>query len=152
MNQPDNNLEQNNEVQSNNDFLKSSRFNQLEKILTCPKCNQIFCDPVTLFCQHTLCQSCLVIESPDKCFVCNNDIMLPTNGNYQLKNIIDKIYGEDYFKHRKEDFQQILSNDLKLKKKYEIYKTYFPLLINKIKDSHGKFTLQSVNSYSYPSF
>jgi len=126
-------------------FKQSQRFVQLVKILTCPLCQQILCDPVTLFCQHTLCQSCLVLKCQDKCYLCKTDIILPTNSNYQLKSIIDKIYSEDYFKERKDKFQQVLSNDLKLKKKYEIYKNYFSSLINKVQDKHGKFIVTNNN-------
>ena len=131
-------------VQTNNkdDFKQSPRYTELEKLLTCSCCNQILLEPVTLFCQHTFCQSCIILNNEKQqleCPKCNESVVIPVSNNFQLRGIIDKIYSDDYFKERKTKFDKMLANDLKLKKKYEIYKNYFNDLLGKIHESNGKF-------------
>lgn len=128
--------------QDNQEFRESTRFNKLEKLLTCSCCNQIFMEPATLFCQHTFCQSCIIMNNENdnlECPKCKENVVVPVANNFQLRDIITKIYGDDYFKERKQKFEQLLANNLKLKKKYEIYKTYFNTLIGKISESNGQF-------------
>lgn len=146
MENKENNQETN---QENNviDFKTSDRFKQLETLLTCKQCKQILCDPITLLCQHTFCQSCIITNSDDKCFICKLEMMMPINSNFQLKSIIEKMYDADFFKERRERFKEEMNKDLKMKKKYEIYKNYFNTLINKVNDKNGKFSM--TNSLIY---
>ncbi len=128
-------------LQNNNlkmDFTKSERFNKLEKYLTCPQCNNIFCDPVTLFCQHTICKSCLLYSS-NNCLICGTQHFIPISPNYQLNSIIEKIYGESYVNNRREQIETKINNDMKLKRNYKIRKEYFNELINNIYECNGKF-------------
>lgn len=129
-------------IDNSNDFKTSPRFTELEKLLTCSCCNQIFLEPTTLFCQHTFCQSCIITNNENnhlECPKCNQKIVIPIANNFQLRDIIDKIYGEDYFKERKETFTKMLSSNLKLKRKYEIYKSYFSEILGKIYETNGQF-------------
>lgn len=134
------------------DFKKSTRYNELQKLLTCSCCNQIFLEPVTLFCQHTFCQSCIVLNNEKQqleCPKCNESVVVPVSNNFQLRGIIDKVYGEDFFKERKEQFEKMLAGNLKMKRKYEIYKNYFNDLLGKIHESNGHFIKTGTNAWNY---
>ena len=146
----------NNDINNKDDnkeiFKTSPKFQEMEKLLTCQSCQQIFMNPITLFCQHTFCQSCLLLKEGNdlKCFTCHSNVIIPPINNFQLKNIIDKIYPEAYFKERKQEFDKQLSNDLQLKRKYEIYKELFNNNINKINEvctTNGlEFVISSFNN------
>ena len=127
------------------EFKQSERFKELEKTLSCSICNQIFLEPVTLFCQHTFCHSCIIMKfenSTIKCPICEQTVMLPISHNFQVKGIIDKIYSSDYFVNR-ENLNQKLITNLKLKQKYEIYKQYFNELLKKVSEQNGKFIIHN---------
>lgn len=49
--------------------------------LSCPVCHDLFLEPITLICQHTLCRTCLerTIERRPSCPVCRADTHLSTN-------------------------------------------------------------------------
>jgi hypothetical protein len=126
----------------NSTFKDSTRFHQLETLLKCPKCDQIFLDPVTLFCQHTFCQSCIILNNKEdeiKCMICQQDNILPVSGNYQLKGIIEKIYDENFFSDRKKKFEEYLNKNIKTKKKFEIYKNSFNESIKNVREINGQF-------------
>jgi hypothetical protein len=132
-------------------FKNSARFQQLETLLKCSKCNQIFLDPVTLFCQHTFCQSCIILNNKAdeiKCMICQLDNIMPVNGNYQLKGIIEKIYDDNFFSDRKKKFEEFLNKNIKTKKKFEIYKNSFNESIKNINEIDGKFIINK-NSSEY---
>jgi len=138
--------EKNNEEDNDKTFKDSVRFQQLETLLKCSKCNHIFMDPVTLFCQHTFCQSCIIMNNKEddiKCMMCQKDNIMPVNGNYQLKNIIEKIYDTDFFKDRKVRFEDFLNKNIKMKKKYEIYKKSFNESLKNIKETNGQFVIHN---------
>lgn len=130
------------------DFRKSPRFKELEKLLTCKCCNQILMEPVTLFCQHTYCQSCLIINNANTentatftCMECKKNMIIPVSSNFQLRGIIDKIYDTEYFEDRKQQFTNLLAKDLKLKRKYDIYKEKLNSIVNKVTETNGKFNI-----------
>lgn len=129
------------------DFTKSKRFVELEKCLICPQCGDILCEPVTLFCQHTMCQSCMLLHSTDKCVICGKKSLMPSSPNFQLKNIIEKIYGEKYINERKDNIDAKINSDLKLKRQYKIRKEYFNNLVNKISDYGGKFSMSQLYNW-----
>lgn len=141
--------------ENNKEFKESARFNKLEKLLTCSCCNQIFMEPTTLFCQHTFCQSCIIMNNENdnlECPKCKESVVVPVACNFQLREIISKIYDDDFFKERKEKFEQMLANNLKLKKKYEIYKSYFNTLIGKVSESNGQFIASENNMMAFGGF
>jgi hypothetical protein len=129
-------------------FKNSDRFQQLETLLKCPKCDQIFLDPVTFFCQHTFCQSCIILNNKDdeiRCMICQQDNIMPVTNNYQLKDIIEKIYNDDFFDNRKTKFEEYLNKNLKTKKRFELYKQSFNKSIKNVKESNGEFTIQNIH-------
>lgn len=139
-------------TETNTDFKNSDRFEQLETLLTCKSCQQIYMDPITLFCQHTFCRQCLIDNNDEtfKCPECQVDIVLPPSNNFQLKHIIEKIYPESHFTERQKQFNKKLANDLKLKRKYEIYKERFSAIMNKVqKVYNNKFIINNNSIFEH---
>lgn len=124
-------------------LLESNRFSKLKELVSCGHCGNVFCDPVTLFCQHTFCQSCLILNQQESCFICQQSKVIPININFQLREIVEKIFTPEYFQNRQKELDQIVSSDLQLKKRIQIYKSQFNEILANIIKSGGKFTIRS---------
>lgn len=73
--------------------------NKLRKCLTCMLCNKLFYYPVTLHCQDTFCQSCIDMiklkTKKSECPKCKKSTMIVPVHNYNLMDVIQKIFPEE---------------------------------------------------------
>ncbi len=73
--------------------------NKLRKCLTCTLCNKLFYYPVTLHCQDTFCQSCIDMiklkTKKSECPTCKKSTMIVPVHNYNLMDVIQKIFPEE---------------------------------------------------------
>jgi hypothetical protein len=59
----------------------------------CDVCKDFLFEPVTLFCQHTFCKSCVI--SLKQCPICRLKIYIPKNQNKIFTKLIDILYGPE---------------------------------------------------------
>lgn len=59
----------------------------------CDVCKDFLFEPVTLFCQHTFCMSCII--SLKECPMCRLKIYIPKNQNKIFTKIIEILYGPE---------------------------------------------------------
>ena len=69
---------------------------------TCAICHDILYEPVTLFCQHSYCQSCLVGRPVHSCPVCRLALFIPPVFNRWMQSRIIEYYGQEVYKRRGE--------------------------------------------------
>lgn len=123
---------------------------QIDDLLQCPICLEIFYDPKVLDCQHTFCSNCLkvhlsssslsgLIRSPVSavdCPICRRRTNLLNNsidslpGNYIVRDIIERQYGiqpperpSDYNQRIRERIEKLQNNE-KSDEKEENYLDY----------------------------
>lgn len=66
--------------------------NNLEELLKCSICTDIFYEPITLLCQHSFCKKCLDNSNTNKCPYCNLKIFVPPQVNYVLQALAYKFF------------------------------------------------------------
>ena len=88
---------------------------ELEKTLQCSICHDLFNEPVTLFCNHTYCHSCLVVLKKDyrdcrQCPVCQTKIWEPSlkTVNYVIRDTVKQLFGEERYQANYQKRQKIL--------------------------------------------
>jgi hypothetical protein len=102
-------------------------------------CQKLLYQPVTLFCQDTFCQSCLVTQerqNNNSCPKCKRQYFRPPVINFKLSGLIDKIFSEE-IKARKEELAKLPVPDEKENLKDEIIKSSWRDVINKKKPSNN---------------
>lgn len=94
-----------------------------DELLLCGVCRQYYTEPITLCCQHTFCDICLIKDDKIKCPICNLLCDRPNNTNLLLEEII--IRGYTIVK-----YQYLLNNKFKKKLEYkkEEYKLYYKVI------------------------
>jgi hypothetical protein len=114
--------------------------NELIKCLKCPVCQKLLCQPVTLFCQDTFCQSCLITRERQNnnhtCPTCKLQYFRPPIANFKLSELIDKLFPEE-IKIRKEEIEKLPKPDEKETLKEEIIKSTWRDVINKKKSTNN---------------
>ncbi len=65
----------------------------IDELCKCDICKDFLFDPVTLFCQHTFCYSCLT--SLKECPMCRLKLFIPNKKNKIFTNLIDILYGPE---------------------------------------------------------
>ena len=80
----------------------------------CVICQDYLCRSITLLCQHTFCEGCLVNLNERKCPVCNIPFILPPSNihNCAIDNTIEELKGKKFITRKAEDSHRILKLEL----------------------------------------
>ncbi len=78
------------DVETKNNEIKKENIDELCK---CDVCKDFLFEPVTLFCQHTFCYSCVIPLK--ECPMCRLKLFMPIKKNKLFSNIIDILYGPE---------------------------------------------------------
>ena len=128
--------------------------------LSCGICSQVLYHPVTLFCQHNFCQTCIkgLIDSnkrqsliahqqqiTNKCPVCQTPIFLPPTKcrNYDLDQLIEKVmsyHDPEYLKKRQKESMLIdpdLREEVKEHLRHELLSTVLQEINTPIQGTHN---------------
>lgn len=70
----------------------------IEDLLKCSICLDIFVEPITFICQHSFCTNCIIGIKNNKCPLCKHLIVIPLQRNiimdYMSKILFEKKYDE----------------------------------------------------------
>lgn len=120
-------------------------FVELEKSLTCGVCRELFNEPVTLFCNHTFCHSCILNLKQDwqgrQCPLCQTKVWQPSlkTVNFVIRDMVKSLFGEERYQKAYEERQKtILKNDLKTQ------------VVQEIKEEMWRSISDNLNNYHNP--
>ncbi|KAL8212107.1 UNVERIFIED_CONTAM: hypothetical protein K2H54_037825 [Gekko kuhli] len=69
------------------------------EVFRCPSCHLALWEPVTVSCGHSFCRRCLGEDSPAKCCVCGDKLVLPGSRTLQcnvlLCDLLEKCLDKD---------------------------------------------------------
>lgn len=70
----------------------------MSEILSCDICNETFCNPITLICQHTFCRQC-ISNNIKECPLCRVKIpAIPVQTNEILEELVKLYFGDEKYK------------------------------------------------------
>lgn len=145
----------------------------IKKYLSCGICSQILYQPVTLFCQHNFCRTCLLqlVKKPYQhqgppgspwvafnqngnllslCPVCQRRFFLPPNKmhNYELDQLIEEMIDDpEYFQERKKEDLK-MNPDLQNEAKEELKQELLATILNEIPPDPKLSSQPTVNQFA----
>lgn len=108
---------------------------KIKEILTCTLCSKLLCNPVTLHCQDTFCQSCIKLYSlktkQQDCPECHKPSFYQPIHNFKLCDIINKLFPKEIKQREEEILRNTPPMTEEEKIKEEIIKNNWREIVNK---------------------
>jgi len=122
-------------------IIKDVNITNLEKEFECPVCKNLLCNPITLPCQHTFCEWCIIEAVKNKskqCPLCRKVIFIPQNKNVLLETFVKTIIGdENYSERQKEVGDMKMKLDLETKVRLELRDELYDATIAEVEQKHN---------------
>ncbi len=122
---------------------------KIKEILTCKLCSKLLCNPVTLHCQDTFCQSCIKLYSlktkKQDCPDCHKPSFYQPIHNFKLCDIINKLFPNEIKDREKEVLKNMPPMTEEEKIKEDIIKNNWREIVNK-KTNNNNILQQNANA------